>query len=232
MVKVNKRLTKINFKKGINKINKYIVIHYVGAEGDALANCKYFEKIYRGASAQYFVGFAGDIWQCVEDFDIAWHCGAIKYKHKYCRNTNSIGIEMCCRKNSKGQWYFEEATVLATIELVRELMAKYNIPVENVIRHYDVTGKRCPEPYVRDAAAWNNFKAKLGAKPEPAPSTAAFKVRVTADALNIRSSAEMGNNIVGCIRDKGVYTIVEVKGIWGKLKSGAGWISLNYTKRI
>lgn len=232
MIKVNKMLTKVNFKKGINKINKYIVIHYVGAEGDAINNCRYFEKVYRGASAQYFVGFAGDIWQCVEDFDIAWHCGATKYKHSYCRNTNSIGIEMCCRKNSKGQWYFEDATVNSTIELVRELMAKYKIPVENVIRHYDVTGKRCPEPYVRDTAAWNKFKAKLGAQPEPAPTTAAFKVRVTADALNIRSSAEMGDNIVGCIRDKGVYTIVEVKGIWGKLKSGAGWISLNYTKRI
>lgn len=158
-MQINKRLTKINYNKGKNKQNKFIVIHYVGATGGAEANCKYFEKLYRGASAHYFVGHAGEIWQCVEDKDVAWHCGALKYKHPYCRNTNSIGIEMCCRNS--GGWYFEPATVAATIDLVKELMAKHKIPVENVIRHYDVTGKTCPEPYVRNVDDWNSFKAQL-----------------------------------------------------------------------
>jgi N-acetyl-anhydromuramyl-L-alanine amidase AmpD len=158
-MKINKRLTKINYRKGSNKQNKYIVIHYVGATGGAEANCKYFESVYRGASAHYFVGHAGEVWQCVEDKDISWHCGAAKYKHKECRNTNSIGIEMCCRKGDG--WYFEAATVASTIDLVKELMAKYNIPVGNVIRHYDVTGKTCPEPYVRNVDDWNLFKSQL-----------------------------------------------------------------------
>lgn len=162
---INKKLTKVNYQKTANKKNKYIVIHYVGAEGGAEANCKYFERFYRGRSANYFVGHAGEVWQCVEDNNIAWHCGAKKYKHKYCRNSNSIGIEMCCRKGSR--WYFEQATVDATIQLVKELMAKYNIPVENVIRHYDVSGKHCPEPYVRDSAAWKAFKDKLSSSKMP-----------------------------------------------------------------
>jgi N-acetylmuramoyl-L-alanine amidase CwlA len=161
-MQINKLLTKINFRKGNNKQNKYIVIHYVGATGSAKANCKYFESIYREASAHYFVGHAGEVWQCVEDKDIAWHCGAKSYKHPYCRNSNSIGVEMCCYKNNKG-WYFTDETVSATVSLVKELMKKYNIPEANVVRHYDVTGKTCPEPYVRNSQAWGSFKAKLTA---------------------------------------------------------------------
>lgn len=163
---INKLLTTVNYKKALNKQNKYIVLHYVGAEGGAEANCKYFERFYRGASAHYFVGHAGEVWQCVEDSNIAWHCGAVKYKHKECRNTNSIGIEMCCRKGANG-WYFEQATITAAIGLVKELMRKYNIPVENVIRHYDVTGKICPQPYVANNAAWESFKAALVDMPAP-----------------------------------------------------------------
>ena len=61
-MEINKRITKVNFKKGVNKQNRYIVIHYVGAEGGAEANCKYFERFYRGTSAHYFVGHAGEVW--------------------------------------------------------------------------------------------------------------------------------------------------------------------------
>ncbi len=59
-----------------------------------------------------------------------------------------------------------------------------------------------------------------------------FLVKVTANALNIRSGPGTNYKKVGVIKDEGVYTIVETKGSWGKLKSGAGWISLNYTKKI
>lgn len=159
---INKLLSLINFTKGNNRKIKYLVVHYVGAEGGARDNCRYFEKFYRGASAHYFVGHAGEVWQCVEDKDIAWHCGAKTYKHPEARNENSIGIEMCCRKRA-GNWYFEDATVSSTIGLVKELMAKYNIPEENVIRHYDVMGKICPAPYVYNNTkhTWDNFKKAL-----------------------------------------------------------------------
>lgn len=225
---INKLLTKTNFRKGSGKQNKYIVIHYVGATGGAEANCKYFETVYRDASAHYFVGHKGEIWQCVEDKDIAWHCGASSYKHPYCRNSNSIGIEMCCRKKTDGTWYFEEETIKATTELVKELMTKYNIPAANVIRHYDVTGKKCPEPYVRDSAAWNTFKASLTTT---APATG-YLVKITASTLNVRKGAGTGYGIVTTVKKGEVFTIVDEYKGWGKLKSGVGWISLNYTERI
>lgn len=59
-----------------------------------------------------------------------------------------------------------------------------------------------------------------------------YLVKVTASALNIRKGAGTSHTIVGCIKDKGTYTIVEESNGWGKLKSGAGWISLAYTKRV
>lgn len=171
MQKINKLLTPYNFtdKNSVGRI-KYIVIHYVGALGGAKANCQYYAGQYIGASAHYFVGFDGEIWQSVEDADIAWHCGASSYKHGACRNSNSIGIEMCVRKRSTASmgatdkdWYFEDATVESTAELTRYLMDKYGVPASNVIRHYDVTGKICPNPYVYNCTqhVWDEFKKKI-----------------------------------------------------------------------
>ena len=59
-----------------------------------------------------------------------------------------------------------------------------------------------------------------------------YKVKVITDALNIRAGAGTNYKINGCIKDQGVYTIVETKNGWGKLKSGQGWICLQYAKRI
>lgn len=173
-MQINKLLTPYNLNRlGDTSRIKYIVIHYVGAIGGAEANCRYYASKYIGASAHYYVGFNGEIWQSVEDGDIAWHCGAKSYKHAECRNTNSIGIELCVRnKGSQSaesrDWYFEDATVQAATMLTRELMEKYGVPADHVIRHYDVTGKICPNPYVYNHTAhtWDAFKAAI-AKKEP-----------------------------------------------------------------
>ncbi len=140
----------------------------MGALGGAEANCKYYASQYIGASAHYFVGFNGEYWQSVEDSNIAWHCGAKSYKHPECRNSNSLGIELCVRNkgsltDTSRDWYFEDATVKAAIELTKELMKQYSVPADHVIRHYDVTGKICPNPYVYNHTkhTWEDFKAPL-----------------------------------------------------------------------
>lgn len=63
-------------------------------------------------------------------------------------------------------------------------------------------------------------------------TSTSYKVKITATVLNIRSGAGVSNPIVGQVKKDEVYTIVETKNGWGKLKSGAGWISLNYTKEV
>lgn len=81
---------------------------------------------------------------------------------------------------------------------------------------------------------------KVVETPKPTTSTAVnstpvkelFRVKITCQILNIRSGPGTSYKINGVIRDRGVYTIVDKKGSWGKLKSGAGWISLNYTKKV
>ena len=167
-MQIKKLLTPYNHNAGAVDRIKYIVIHYVGATGGAEANCKWYAGADRNASAHYYVDFDGSVWQSVEDQNIAWHCGAKKYVHPECRNANSIGIEMCVRnKGSKADtsrdWYFEDATVQTAIKLTRELMEKYNVPADHVIRHYDVTGKICPNPYVYNHTqhTWEDFKAAL-----------------------------------------------------------------------
>lgn len=156
MVKISKNLTKTNYTPMTDKRIMWIVIHYVGAVSTAFNNTEYFKTTYRGASANYFVD-EHSIWQCVEDTDKAWHVGANKY-YNSCRNTNSIGIEMCCKKDKNGKWYFEKETEKNTMELAAYLLQKYNLPIERCCRHYDVTRKLCGEPYVTDPLAWKSFK--------------------------------------------------------------------------
>lgn len=59
-----------------------------------------------------------------------------------------------------------------------------------------------------------------------------YKVKITADALRCRKGPGTNYAVNSIIKDKGVYTIIEERNGWGKLKSGAGWISLDYTSKI
>lgn len=158
-MEIKELLTKVNRTPMSNKENKYIVIHYVGSVSSAKANADYFHSVNRQASAHYFVD-DNDIYRIVKESDSAWHCGTKGKYYNDCRNSNSIGIEMCCFNNN-GTLDISEKTIANTIELTKEIMSKYNIPVENVVRHYDVTHKCCPAPFVNNPNRWDNFKAKL-----------------------------------------------------------------------
>lgn len=146
MVKINKLITPYNYTALNNKRIMWIIIHYVGAVSNAKANALYFynNKLSgnKKASANYFVDEI-EIWQSVEDYNASWHIGAYKY-YNSARNNNSIGIEMCCKKDKNGQWYIEQDTLKNTIELVKFLMSKYNVPIERIARHFDCTRKNLP----------------------------------------------------------------------------------------
>ena len=153
-----------NYQRGRAQPVSFLVYHYVGATGGGKANAKYYHSADGvGASAHYFVGHASEgaeIWSSVPEADTAWHCGAKTYKHRSCRNANSIGIEMCCHQRPDGTWYIDEETMAAAAELGRDILARYAIPMDHVLRHYDVTGKLCPRPLI-DEGAWADFKKRL-----------------------------------------------------------------------
>jgi N-acetylmuramoyl-L-alanine amidase len=160
-----KALTLFNHTKGGN-IPKYIVIHYTGtltSDSDE-GNAKYFASDGRKASAHYFVD-KDSCTQVVLDSDKAWHVGKPK---GVITNSNSIGIEMC---GDNGEVITQTET--NTLELVKELMKKYNIPSKNVVRHFDASGKNCPSAFNKDNkwTRWFAFKSKLEPTVTKLPST-------------------------------------------------------------
>ena len=151
-----------NFRAGRTQPVRYIVMHYTANNGDtARNNCDYYHRVGGlQASAHYFCDEHGTM-QSVREGDTAWHCGARAYWHPECRNANSIGIEMCSRKRADGSYYILPETVANAAALAREIMQRYGIDTDHVLRHYDVTGKRCPMPWVDDPAQWTAFKDML-----------------------------------------------------------------------
>lgn len=140
---------------------KYLVIHYTAGKNDtAVNNGNYFAREQVGASAHYFVDETTVV-RSVPDEYVAYHCGGNYYHHPKCRNGNSIGIEICTQWVDGGYRFAPEAVALAQ-KLARQLMQKYNIPIDRVIRHWDVTHKVCPAPFVGNGqAAWDDFKGGL-----------------------------------------------------------------------
>lgn len=202
-----------NYKRGRSGGVKYLVVHYVGATGDAGENARYYGTT-KGlkASAHYFVGHGAspEVWASVAEKDTAWHCGGKKYVHPDCRNDNAIGVEICCHKAANGTWYFDPETLDAAVELCQDIVRRHNIPPERVLRHYDVTGKVCPEPFVRDPGAWADFIRQLFGEDEMRKCVATLKLanvrRISVVFGNGRSMAQVKAD-VGCdyILNGGLY---------------------------
>ena len=135
----------------LEKVNG-IVIHYTANPGaTAIANRNYFENLKdthtTKASSHFVVRLEGEIVQCIPTAEIAYASND--------RNSDTISIE-CCYKNEDGS--FEQATYDSVIRLTAWLCEKFGLTSEDVIRHYDVTGKLCPLYYVEHEDAWTQFK--------------------------------------------------------------------------
>lgn len=227
---------------------KYIVIHYTGNDGDkAINNLKYFSGKGRKASAHFFVDDK-DIGLSVDVKFSAWHCGGKLYgdvkttgggkMYGKCNNNNSIGIEICDTVKD-GKYAMSKKTEANVKKIVKALMKDFNIPTENLIRHFDVSGKRCPAYMCvskENEARWKEFKSSLTGEenknePTKEDGTKHFLVKIEAETLNIRSGPSVRHDILGEVKRGGVYTIIETQGDWGRLKSKKGWINLKYTKR-
>ncbi len=195
---------------------KYIVIHYTANDGDtALSNAKYFAKGNRGASAHYFVD-SNNIVQSVEDNYVAWSVGGSKYSdcsktgggkfYGKCTNSNSLSIEICDDIKNNAI-YPTEAAINNVIDLVRTLMKKYNISINNVIRHFDVTGKKCPMYWCGDSqknGKWQKFKNSILKEEQVVKQNIKINGKIkTVDAIN-----------------KDGYTYIKIRGLSDILNIG------------
>ena len=160
-------------KRALSKI-KYPVVHYTGNDGDTdEGNANYFAKNNVGASAHYFID-DDSVTQSVPDNYIAWAVGSTglldqgsPYKSKgakyfgKCTNTNSISFELCDTIDNN-KLMVSKKTRANAVAFIAKKMVELNIPIKNLIRHFDVNGKLCPIYYVTDAKAWEDFKADIG----------------------------------------------------------------------
>ena len=134
---------------------KGIVVHYTANPGTtAQQNRDYFESLAEthetSASSHFVIGLKGEIVQCIP-------CSEVSYASND-RNKDTISIE-CCIEDETGK--FNDATYQSLVKLVTWLMGRYTLGVDDVIRHYDVTGKNCPKYFVENPAAWEQFKQDL-----------------------------------------------------------------------
>ena len=137
--------------RGRSRAVDRIVVHFTATLASARNNATYFARNEgQGASAHYFVDdITPEIYQSVAEGDTAWHAG------NWQMNCRAIGIEVV----SAGE-DFSATEVEKLGWLVKRLMARYGIGASGVIRHYDVTGKLCPAPYVA-ASKWAALKAAI-----------------------------------------------------------------------
>lgn len=147
-----------NYSAKASRVVSYIVMHYTANSKDtAENNAKYFRKNV-GTSAHFFVD-EKSIYQSVAVNNIAWHCGTKGKYYSACRNDKSIGIEMCCSGNYTVSKTTQENAAQLCAYLCRVLGIK---DVDKyVIRHYDVTRKKCPAQFVDDPAQWDAFRKKV-----------------------------------------------------------------------
>ena len=146
-----------------NKITG-IVVHYTANPGStAMDNRNYFEGLKDShetkASSNFVVGLEGEIVQCVPTWEVAYASNS--------RNIDTVSIE-CCHPDETGR--FNDDTYRSMVKLCAWLCMKFDLTSEDVIRHYDVTGKNCPKYFVENEDAFAAFRNDITQAIENTPS--------------------------------------------------------------
>lgn len=134
-------------------VPREIILHYIGNPGTtAAANAKYFLNVNSRTSVHYMV----DDSSIIEIIPPTMKSYGTNSKE---HNEKGIQIEMC---HPDGTGKINEATLKNVVWLCRELMGAFGIT--EIIRHYDVTGKRCPLWYVEHPEEWEELKKRMMGK--------------------------------------------------------------------
>ena len=130
-------------------------IHYTANPGStAQDNRDYFNGLQysqeTSASSNFVVGLDGEIIQCVPTWEVAYASND--------RNYDTVSIEVC-HPDESGK--FTDKTYRSLVQLTAWLCVKFDLTADDVIRHYDVTGKNCPKYFVENEEAWAAFKENV-----------------------------------------------------------------------
>ncbi|SET24908.1 N-acetylmuramoyl-L-alanine amidase [[Clostridium] polysaccharolyticum] len=241
--------TKISPNKTVNRnhVIDTITIHCMAGNLTIESCGNLFADSTRGASSNYGIGSDGRIGMYVEEKDRSWCSSSGSNDHR------AVTIEVANDGGESTGWHVSDKAYNALIDLVTDICRRNGIKQllwrgdksligqvdkQNMTVHRWFAAKACPGDYLYNLHGQiaNQVNARLGAPAVPDnnnnDSGASYLVRVTADVLNIRKGPGTSYGIAGTIQDRGIYTIVQTEGNWGKLKSGAGWICLDYTVRV
>lgn len=234
-----------------------MIVNHV-AEGTFYGTISWCCNKNSGVSCHYVSGKNGEIENIVDLDKAAWCNGTSTdsgAKYDYRRSTNRLVKERKTNANyytisiehegfsyKDGCGALTEAQYNAVLNLHKELITKYNIPVdrEHIVGHYEIAPKEkpnCPGPQfqwdrlMNDLLAWKNGTT---AAPTKDVKVEPYTVKINSDDgfLNVRAGAGMSYKVNTTVKNGGVYTIVAQNGDWGKLKSGAGYIYLPLTKKV
>ncbi len=134
----------------LEKVNG-IVVHYTANPGTtAEQNRGYFEGLAQSgetyASSHFVIGLEGEVVQCIPLDEVAYASNN--------RNSDTISIE-CCHPDETGKFY--DSTYQTLVNLCAYLCVEFDLKPDDIIRHYDVTGKICPKYFVDHPEEWETF---------------------------------------------------------------------------
>ena len=216
-----------------NRTIDTITIHCVEGQCSIETIGNIFADSSRRASSNYGIGPDGRIGMYVEEKDASW-CSSSSANDR-----RAITIE--CASDKTHPYAINDTVYKSLIKLCADICERNNIKElkwkadktligqpdkQNLTVHRWFANKSCPGDYIysRLGQIADEVNAKLCPK-------VPFLVRVEIDDLNYRSKPSVKGVIKGQT-GKGVFTIVEVSNGWGRLKSGAGWINLDYTTKV
>lgn len=209
---------------------EFIVVHNTANDASAQNEVKYMISNNNRVSFH----FAVDDKEVVQGLPLdrnAWACGDGANGKG---NRKGIQIEICYSKS--GGVRFENAEKNAA-KFIAQLLKERGWGVDKVKKHQDFSNKYCPHRTLDKgwASFVNMVKDYLNElnKPTQVNQTKTFLVEIICNELNIRQQADFNSKVVGTVKKGEVFTIVEEKNGLGKLKSGAGYISMNakYVRR-
>lgn len=213
-------------KKPIRKIT----IHHMAGNLTVEQCGAVFTPTSRRASSNYGIGTDGRIGMYVEEKDRAWTSSSPD------NDNQAITIEVA--NNTLGpNWTVSDKAMTSLIDLCVDICKRNGIQrlnftgdkTGNLTMHCYFKSTLCPGPYLKSKFPYiaSEVNKRLGAEAAPEP----FTVQITARSLNVRKGPGTSYAVAQTVSKGQVFTIVQQQGGWGKLKSGAGWISLKYTAR-
>lgn len=212
---------------------KGIIAHWTANPGwgaNALANRNYFNTTKRYASAHYIVD-DHSIVQCLPDSEVGFHVGAKTYKPlgveiaegTLTPNYFLIGFEMCV--NVDGNW---DDTYHHSVELAQHLLNKYNFTINELHRHYDITGKLCPRMMIEEKS-WQAFKRAVNAGLKFQIEHPIKQGIINTNGLNVRVGPGIQYEIIKVVNQDDPVEVYEQIGNWLRI-GDQNWVHKHYVE--